>query len=179
MRKQKSTDAEQAQRAAAEYKPEDCATARKLCELGATTADLADFFGVPTSMIFSWQMSHREFFDACKVGNDLANERVERAVYERACGHTRVVTKLVQCRGKPRIVKYEEHVPGDMDAAKFCLVNDRKGRWVAKPGDAIRVNEELKKQAHQEWFKQFEGTALRPGGWKGPKSENPDGNQNQ
>jgi hypothetical protein len=42
--------------------------AKKLCELGATNADLAIAFNVVLSTIWNWQVSHVEFNESCKVG---------------------------------------------------------------------------------------------------------------
>ena len=42
--------------------------AKKLCELGATNADLAVAFDVVLVTIWNWQVSHVEFNESCKVG---------------------------------------------------------------------------------------------------------------
>lgn len=64
-----------------DYKPEYAAIAKKMCALGATVADLADAFGVAISTIWSWQAASTEFFESCKIGRDLPNERVKRSFY--------------------------------------------------------------------------------------------------
>lgn len=46
------------------YKPEFAAQAAKLCALGATDAQLADFFGVAIEDLAMWAYESREFFDA-------------------------------------------------------------------------------------------------------------------
>ena len=42
--------------------------AKKLCELGATNADLAIAFDVVLATIWNWQVCHVEFNESCKVG---------------------------------------------------------------------------------------------------------------
>ena len=51
--------------------------AKKLCELGATNADLAIAFDVVLATIWNWQFCHVEFNESCKVGKATADERVK------------------------------------------------------------------------------------------------------
>jgi hypothetical protein len=57
------------------YRPEYAEQARKLCQLGATDAELAQFLEVNRSTIFEWQAAHPEFSDALKIGKSFADER--------------------------------------------------------------------------------------------------------
>ncbi len=43
------------------YKAEYAEQAAKLCKLGATDAQLADFFEVSVSTVNLWKVEHREF----------------------------------------------------------------------------------------------------------------------
>ena len=106
--------------------------ARKLCEIGATNAELADFFNVPISKILMWQSNYSEFSEACKVGNDQANARVERSLYERAVGTSREVEKVLQGKGNPLIVRYREQVSPDPKADLLWLIN-RGRNWSKNP----------------------------------------------
>ena len=60
--------------------------AKKLCEFGATNADLAIAFDVALSTIWQWQFAHIEFIESCKVGKGHFDEGIKQAFYQRARG---------------------------------------------------------------------------------------------
>lgn len=111
------------------YKPEYATQAAKLCKLGATDADLADFFGVATSTIWRWSGQYAEFCNALKTAKDLADERVERSLYQKAVGYEYDAVKIFQYEGSPVEVPYREKVAPDTTAAIFWLKNRRKAEW--------------------------------------------------
>src|SRR5690606_14837843 len=53
--------------------------AEKLCRLGATDDNLADFFEVSVRTISRWKVEHEEFCQALKAGKDEADSAVERS----------------------------------------------------------------------------------------------------
>lgn len=113
------------------YKPEFAEQAGKLCSLGATDEDLADFFKVHIRTISNWKGQYREFLQALKVGKDEADDRVERSLYQRANGYTSDAVKIFMPAGasKPVYAPYREHVPPDTTAMIFWLKNRRPDLW--------------------------------------------------
>ena len=112
------------------YLPEFAKQATKLCELGATNADLADFFGVSINTIANWQTARPEFLAALKAGKVSADDRVERSLYQRAVGYTYYSVKIFcPAGGVPVTVPYREHVPPDTTAQIFWLKNRRRNEW--------------------------------------------------
>ena len=113
------------------YKPEYVEKAKKLCELGATDEDLADFFEVSIRTIANWKAEHEEFLQALKGGKDTADDRVERSLYQRAIGYTHDAVKIFPPKGEGSavIVPYREHVAPDTTAAIFWLKNRRRAEW--------------------------------------------------
>ncbi len=111
------------------YQPTYAVQATKLCELGATDADLADFFEVSIRTIIRWQSEHEEFCHAVKEAKEAANARVERSLYQRATGYTYDAVKVMQYQGEPVVVPYREHVPPDTAAMIFWLKNRKKDQW--------------------------------------------------
>lgn len=69
------------------YEPEFASRAKDLCDEGATDAELAEEFGVSSRTILTWRRKHPEFCEACTVGKDVADARVERSLYQRAVGY--------------------------------------------------------------------------------------------
>ena len=112
-----------------DFKDEFIEQATKLCKLGATDAELADFFEVSVRTIYRWAAKIPEFCHALKAGKDVADERVVRSLYHRAIGYTFEAVKIFQSAGVPLIVPYKEHVPPDTTAGIFWLKNRRKAEW--------------------------------------------------
>lgn len=122
--------------------------AKKLCELGATDYELADFFKVCTRTIYRWKHQFPEFCQAVISGKDLADERVERSLYNRAVGYSFESEKVFQFQGEIIRAETVEHVPPDTGAAMNWLKNRRGDKWRdkheheigGKNGGAIQVN---------------------------------------
>ena len=113
------------------YKPEYAEQANKLCQLGATDADLASFFEVSTVTIWRWAGRYEEFCNALKTGKSVADERVERSLYHKAVGYTFDAVKIFMPSGAkaPVHASYREHVPPDTTACIFWLKNRRRQQW--------------------------------------------------
>lgn len=112
-----------------DYKPEYAEQAEKLCRLGATDAELADFFEVSDRTIYRWQSRHDEFCQALKAGKEFADERVERSLYHKAVGYSFDAEKVFQHQGEILRAPYREHIPPSDTAAIFWLKNRRKDDW--------------------------------------------------
>jgi hypothetical protein len=112
-----------------EYDPDYARQAEKLCRLGATDQELADFFDVSARTIYRWKGEYDEFCQALKTGKVEADDRVERSLYARANGYEhdevdiRVVDKEIV---QTQIRKY---YPPDTTAAIFWLKNRRPAEW--------------------------------------------------
>jgi hypothetical protein len=112
-----------------DYKPEFSEQAEKLCKLGATDKDLADFFEVSIRTIERWRVQHEDFCRAGKSGKDEADNRVERSLFNRAVGYTFESEKIFNNKGEIVRAPCLEHVPPDVTAAIFWLKNRRKDEW--------------------------------------------------
>lgn len=113
-----------------EYKPEYAEQAAKLCALGATDFELANFFEVNTATIYRWRNVHPEFCEAVTCGKEKADERVARALYNRAVGYT-FESEKIQVMRDGSIVRAPmlEHVAPDPAAAMNWLKNRQPDKW--------------------------------------------------
>lgn len=113
------------------YKKEFVEQAEKICALGATDFDLADFFGVSDRTIYRWSQAHPEFCQALKTGKAEADERVVNSLYRKAVGFEQEEVKIFMPAGasKPVYATYTaKHAP-DTTAAIFWLKNRQPGEW--------------------------------------------------
>jgi hypothetical protein len=112
-----------------DYREEFATQAEKLCLLGATDYELADFFEVSTRTIYRWKNTHEEFCQAVKVGKEKSDDRVERALFNRAVGYSFESEKVFQFQGAIIRADTVEHVPPDPGAAMNWLKNRKPDVW--------------------------------------------------
>jgi hypothetical protein len=115
-----------------DYDPSYCDSVVKLCRLGATDAELADFYGVAKSTIALWKKIYPEFSDAIKAGKEKADSEVADSLYHRALGYEHAEDQIFQYEGKPLIVPTIKHYPPDSTAMIFWLKNRRPDLWREK-----------------------------------------------
>jgi hypothetical protein len=127
------------------YRPEYAEQAAKLCKLGATDADLADFFGVTTRTIERWRSSREDFCRAVTIGKDEADNAVERSLYQKAVGYTQEAVKIFMPAGasEPVYAPYREKIAPDTGAAIFWLKNRRKDQWRERSEQDLNVKHSL------------------------------------
>ena len=129
------------------FDPQVCRQAERLCKLGATDAELADFFQVNEDTIYSWKKDHPEFSEALKKGKTLADATVADRLYMRATGYRHLAFKMFVHEGKVLTKRYVEHYPPDTGAAIFWLKNRRPDLWrdrvehTGKDGGPIETRE--------------------------------------
>lgn len=111
------------------YKPEYAKQAGKLCLLGATNAELADFFEVTISTIHQWRITHDEFSSAIKENKDIADKRVEDALYHRALGYTHDHDDIRVVEGEIVVTETKKHYPPDATSMIFWLKNRQPDKW--------------------------------------------------
>lgn len=111
------------------YKPEYAAQAKKLCGLGATDSQLADFFEVAVSTIALWKVEHAEFSDALKMAKEEADAKVEQSLYRRAMGYECDETDIRVVGGEIVKTDLRKIYPPDTTAAIFWLKNRKPAQW--------------------------------------------------
>lgn len=112
----------------------------KLCLLGATDKQIADFFEVAESTIYEWKNKIPEFSEAIKKGKIIADTEVAHGLYSRAIGAEwteqqafKVKTGLNQ--EKVEVVDVRKAAPPDTAAAYIWLKNRQPERWRDKPAE--------------------------------------------
>ena len=111
------------------YRSEFAELARNACEAGATDFELGRLFGVTEKTINQWKLAHHEFSLALKVGKEVADDRVERSLYQRALGSEIERSRSVTANGQTVTTTIIERLPGDTAAMIFWLKNRRPNRW--------------------------------------------------
>lgn len=103
--------------------------AEKLCKLGATDAEMADFFGVDERTIYRWKDEHDEFCQALTRGKILADAEIADSLFHRAKGYSHSAIKFHVVNGTVVETPYTEHYPPDTPAATLWLKNRQPAKW--------------------------------------------------
>lgn len=113
------------------YDPEFCEQARRLCLLGATDQQLADFFMVDPDTIYEWQRVHPKFSESIRAGKVVADAEIAASLFQRAKGYSHDAVKIFMPQGaeKPVYAPYVEHYPPDTAAASLWLRNRQSALW--------------------------------------------------
>lgn len=106
-----------------------CEQAKKLCLLGATDKELADFFQVSESTLREWKGQHPEFSAALKEGKEMADATVGQRLFQRACGFSHPDTHFSNYQGVVTATPYTKHYAPDTTACIFWLKNRRPDLW--------------------------------------------------
>ncbi|WP_161960657.1 terminase [Xanthomonas campestris] len=104
-----------------------------LAKKGCTDPEVAEFFQVAVSTISLWKLKHPEFSDALKLGKAEADERVERALFERATGYVHPETHVSNYQGIVTLTPLLKHYAPDPTSMIFWLKNRQPEKWRDKP----------------------------------------------
>ena len=111
------------------FKEEFIPQAEKLCKLGATDMEVADFFEVDVRTVYRWKGENEAFCQALKVGKDIADERVERSLYARANGYEHEEVDIRVVGGAIVQTPIRKYYPPDTTACIFWLKNRKTAEW--------------------------------------------------
>lgn len=111
------------------YQPEFVKQAEKLCKLGATDVEVADFFEVDVRTLYRWKGEHEDFCQALKSGKEVADERVERSLFSRANGYEHDEVDIRVVGGEIVQTPIRKFYPPDTTACIFWLKNRRPAEW--------------------------------------------------
>lgn len=114
------------------YKPEYAEQGRKLCLLGYTDAELADFFGVNTDTVNEWKVVHPEFSVSLSRGKEIADADISEALYHRAKGYSHKDVDIRVVNGAIVQTELVKEYPPDTAAASLWLRNRQGRRWKDK-----------------------------------------------
>lgn len=117
------------------YHDKVCEQATKLCRLGATDKQVADFFEIAESTLHKWKLDYPEFSEALKTGKLLSDSEVANSLYRRALGYSHDAVKIMTLAGAIEKVAYTEHYPPDTTACIFWLKNRQPQLWREKRED--------------------------------------------
>ena len=110
--------------------------ARKLCLMGYTDKQLADFFEISEATINNWKIAHPSFLESLKAGKEIADAEITASLFERAKGYECQDTKFATHEGQiTDEKKYTKRYPPCPISIKYWLNNRQPERWREKVED--------------------------------------------
>lgn len=112
--------------------PEDWKTVEKLHQLqkwgedGLSYELIARNMGVSRNMLQRWREEHFEIQEAISLGREVANGKVEEALFKKATGFWKTKT-IIDNKGVEHEI--QEYVEPDIKAIQYYLNNRAKERW--------------------------------------------------
>lgn len=123
------------------HKEEYNEQAYKLCLLGATDKELADFFHTTDRAINRWKETIPAFRQSLKAGKDQADAVVASKLYHRAIGYEHEDTQFATFQGEITDSQtYIKHYAPDTTACIFWLKNRQSAKWRDKTEQEISGN---------------------------------------
>jgi hypothetical protein len=111
------------------FKAEFVSRAEKLCQLGATDMEVADFFDIEVRTLYRWKAENEAFCQALKAGKDVADDRVERSLFARANGYEHDEVDIRVVANAIVQTPIRKYYPPDTTAAIFWLKNRKPKEW--------------------------------------------------
>jgi hypothetical protein len=96
---------------------------------GYTDNQLSTYYGVSRMSIGNWKRSHEEIMECFRANASTPDDKVERALFERATGYDLVETKVNVSEGRVILTDVIKHIPPDTTAATYWLNNRRPDKW--------------------------------------------------
>lgn len=122
------------------YKPEFNEQAFKLCLMGATDKELAQFFEVDERTINEWKQSKEGFSQSLKRGKDLADANVGARLYERALGYEHPSEDIKVINDEVVRIPIIKVYPPDTTACIFWLKNRQPAKWRDKQEVSVQTD---------------------------------------
>lgn len=116
------------------FRDEYCEQVEKLCKLGATDSDIAEFFNVTEATINNWKSKQPDFFESIRAGKILADIKVANALFDGAMDRVVIEQQAFKVKIGPHeekveIVEVEKVIPADFRNQQFWLKNRKSDEW--------------------------------------------------
>ncbi len=103
------------------YKYEYNEQVTKLCRLGATDKEIADFFNICEATVNNWKKAEPQFLESIKKGKIEADMNVAESLYKRAMGYEYEETKV---SNNDTVITTKQVIPDT--AAIMAWLNNRR-----------------------------------------------------
>jgi len=145
------------------YKEEYARQAYKLCLIGYTDKDLAEFFDVSESTITVWKAKYEDFSASIKDGKAVTDANVAEKLYHRAIGYSHEETHVSNYQGQITLTPLIKHYPPETGAAFIWLKNRQPRFWREKVESSLEIkfDKETLEEIKQTFISRMEAARER------------------
>ena len=139
------------------YKDEYVEQVYKLCILGATDKEIAEFFKVDESTVNVWKIKHPDFQESLRQGKMLADADMAVSLYKRGLGYSHPETHVSNYKGEITLTGIIKHYPPETGAAFLWLKNRQPDKWRDKVdmGIEVKLDRETLTQIEQTFIERM------------------------
>ena len=109
---------------------------------GLTCADISHNMGIARQTLYSWKNKNAQIREALSHGKDVADRRVENALYKRAIGYDVEEVEIIDDGKRIRTKTTRKHIPGDVTAQIYWLKNRKPDVWRDKRETTVSADVE-------------------------------------
>lgn len=107
---------------------------------GLTCADIAHNMGIHRETLRRWKNENAQIRNALATSREVADRRVENALFKRAIGYDVQETETID-DGETVVVKTKiKHIPGDVTAQIYWLKNRKPNEWRDKRETSVTAD---------------------------------------
>ena len=116
-----------------------------LASRGLTTKDIAVGLGINLMTFELWTRTNPEFRAAWEKGREIADNNVEKSLYQQATGYSLPDTTILTYKGEVITVPITKYYPPNVTAAIFWLKNRKRTEWADTHKPEIIANMTINK----------------------------------
>ena len=151
------------------YREEYSEQAYRLCLLGATDAEMAEFFRVDEATINKWKIAQHSFYESIRRGKMESDAKLTERLYVRACGYRYSEIKVRSAYGENgekvpvEEIETEKEVPPDGPSAFRWLYNRRPQNWRERNESSLEIkfDKETLEEIKQTFIKRMDAARER------------------
>lgn len=109
---------------------------------GLTLEDIAHNMGMCRQTLVNWKAKNEKIRKALEDGKEVADRRVENALYKRAIGYDVEEVEIIDDGKRIRTKTTRKHIPGDVTAQIYWLKNRKPDVWRDKRETTVSADVE-------------------------------------
>ena len=116
----------------------------RLASQGRTDEQIAETVGISRKTLYNWKAKDEDFAEKIAASKDVADDLVEKCLFQRATGYSHPETKVFFKDGEFFEHTVEKHYAPDVTAQIFWLKNRKPQEWRDRVEHAVEKDTTIK-----------------------------------
>ena len=114
-----------------------------MLQRGFTDEEISTVLDISRKTLHNWKAKDKDLLHTLNTSKKVADDKVEVALFERACGYSHPEDKIFCEGGKVTIVPTIHHYPPDATSMIFWLKNRQPDKWSDRTHVDLGLSENL------------------------------------